>query len=129
VESVSYVGAAIDADYFYATPITNENGDEDYAFYWSSTTHATDGAIYSADGTYGGQTDDYGAAALYVAFGRALGYDSEGASDIDCFDAHGAGAQRSDTKTWDGEDYSGGSVPQYDAVRFYHYFRLVRDAK
>ncbi|MFI3274868.1 hypothetical protein [Vibrio sp.] len=75
-------------------------------------------------------TDNYGDAGAYVAFGRGLGYDSDNASaENDWVDVHGAGAQRSEQKTWDGGDYSGGSGPQYDAVRYYHYVRLVRDAE
>lgn len=124
----TYDGATIDA-VFNSTPIVNENGNTDYAFYWSGTTHATDGSIYSSDGIYGGQTDDYGDAGSYVTFGRALGYDSDDESEEnDWIDVHGAGAQRSDAKVWDGGDYSEGSGPQYDAVRIYHYVRMVRDA-
>lgn len=105
--------AAIDP-VFNTTIIYNENGAEDYAFYWSGTTHASD-----AD-------EGYGTAGAYVAFGRALGYDD---SLGYWSDVHGAGAQRSDMKVWDGEDYSYGDGPQADAVRIYNYVRLVRDAE
>lgn len=106
-------GVATIDSLFKSTSITNENGDTDFPFYWSGTTHATDGE------------SDYGVAGAYVAFGRAMGY----SEDLDSWvDVHGAGAQRSDEKTWDGGDYSTGDGPQYDAVRIYHYVRPVRDA-
>jgi len=54
--------AAIDP-VFSCTRITNEGGQPDYPFYWSSTTHAND---------RGGNT------AMYVAFGRALGWMTPG---------------------------------------------------
>jgi hypothetical protein len=49
---------------FNCTTITNEAGQSDYPFYWSATTHA---------GFLGG------GAAMYVAFGRAAGWMSQGA--------------------------------------------------
>ena len=39
---------------------------------------------------------------------------------------HGAGAQRSDPKYYDGTDYSTGHGPQGDAVRIYNHVRCVR---
>ena len=123
---VEYTEELADTDYaviddiFNITTITDENGEADYGLYWSSTTHA-------ADGFYSDDTDlntTYGNAASYVAFGKALGYDSDAGRWID---VHGAGAQRSDPKIWDGEDYSGGYGPQLDSVRIYNYVRLVRD--
>lgn len=123
---VEYTEELADTDYaviddvFNITTITDENGEADYGLYWSSTTHATDGV--DSDDTDLNTT--YGNAASYVAFGKALGYDSDVGRWVD---VHGAGAQRSDPKTWDGEDYSGGSGPQYDSVRIYNYVRLVRD--
>ena len=99
---------AIDA-LFNCTPTTNEAGNADYGFYWSSTTHA--GITDGSEGTFGG----------YVAFGRAMGYDP------DWTDVHGAGAQRSDPKVGDPNDYPTGNGPQGDAVRIYNYARLVRN--
>ncbi len=95
---------------FDATPITNEEGETDYAFYWSSTTHAN-------------WTDTEGAAGAYVSFGRALGY-----MDGSWRDVHGAGAQRSDPKVGNPDDYPAGFGPQGDAIRILNYVRLVRDA-
>jgi streptogramin lyase len=42
-------------------------------------------------------------------------------------DVHGAGAQRSDPKTGEAEDYPFGRGPQGDAIRIYNYVRLVRN--
>ncbi len=100
--------AAIDP-LFSVSTITNEAGQTDYPFYWSSTTHAN---------TQGG------ASAVYVAFGRALGYMSEFGGWID---VHGAGAQRSDPKTGSASQYPTGHGPQGDAVRIDNYVRCVRD--
>jgi len=63
-----------------------------------------------------------GTAAVYVAFGRAMGYMGG------WVDAHGAGAQRSDPKSGNPEDFPYGRGPQGDAIRIYNYVRLVRDA-
>ncbi|GIQ85191.1 protein of unknown function DUF1566 [Kipferlia bialata] len=104
---------AIDTTYFDISTYTNEAGDSDFPWFWSSTTHAS----YS---------EPSGGAGAYVAFGRAMGYDS----DTETWnDVHGAGCQRSDPKTGDpdSEDYAYGSGPQGDAVRIYNVVRLVRD--
>jgi hypothetical protein len=99
--------AAIDP-LFSCTQITNEAGQPDYPCYWTSTTHAA----------VGGRVDE----AVYVAFGRAMGY-MDGAWE----DVHGAGAQRSDPKVGDPANYPNGRGPQGDAIRIYNYVRLVRD--
>lgn len=99
--------AAIDP-MFNCTEIINEAGVADYAFYYSSTTHA------NSSPTPGG-------AAAYVAFGRSLG-NMNGWIDV-----HGAGSQRSDPKTGDPADYAEGFGPQGDAIRIYNYVRLVRN--
>lgn len=104
-------GVATIDSIFNSTAIKNENGETDYPFYWSGTTHATNG------------DSEYGVAGAYVAFGRAMGYSEDLGYWID---VHGAGAQRSDEKAWDGGDYTTGDGPQNDAVRIYHYVRLVR---
>lgn len=97
--------AAIDP-LFQVTAITDEAGQQDYPFYWSSTTHADS----SGRGTF----------AAYVAFGRALGYMN------DWMDVHGAGAQRSDPKTGSADQFPQGHGPQGDAVRVSNYVRCVR---
>jgi hypothetical protein len=103
--------AAIDP-LFSVTEITNEAGELDYPFYWSSTTHLR------ADGS--------AAAAAYVAFGRGLG----SMDGMNVIDVHGAGCQRSDPKDGNPADYpSWGHGPQGDVQRVFNYVRLVRDAE
>ncbi|MEP5339773.1 MAG: DUF1566 domain-containing protein [Algibacter sp.] len=93
------------------TQILNEGGDTDYPWYWSNTTHVT-----SADEREGGW-------AAYVAFGRCMGnMGTDTWSDV-----HGAGAQRSDPKGGDPDEFSEGHGPQGDAIRIYNYVRLVRN--
>ena len=93
----AHVGPAIDP-LFTSTPITNEAGDADYPWYWTSTS-----VTAQANGAY--------VFAWYVAFGRAVGSDGK--------DLHGAGAVRFDAKVI-GEP--GGES------RYVNYVRLVRDA-
>ena len=100
--------AAIDP-LFNATAIVNEAGQTDYPYYWANTTHVSISATPGAN-------------AAYVAFGRAMGY-----WDGEWVDVHGAGAQRSDPKIGDPDDYPTGHGPQGDAIRIYNYVRLVRD--
>ena len=58
----------------------------EYPYFWSSTTHLD------------GPSDRQGTAAVYVAFGRALGWMQfpPGRGEYRLLDVHGAGAQRSD---------------------------------
>lgn len=107
--------AAIDP-IFNTTKITNEAGEDDYPWFWTSTTHI--------------RYDDLGINAVYICFGRATG-NNGGESWLD---VHGAGAQRSGRKeddfseadyTEDGYSFGG---PQGDAARIFNYVRLVRDA-
>ncbi|MBP1673460.1 MAG: hypothetical protein H6Q25_1275 [Bacteroidetes bacterium] len=102
---------------FNCTSITNEAGEIDYPFYWSSTTHAS-----SNVGHLGGW-------AVYVCFGRGMGYTSMFGSTATWVDVHGAGAQRSDPKSGDPTDFNTGNGPQGDAVRINNYVRLVRKAQ
>jgi len=96
--------AAIDS-LFEVTSITNEAGQDDYPYYWSSTTHAS---------------MMNGMNASYVAFGRAIGYMGDSWMDV-----HGAGSQRSDPKIGDAADYPNGRGPQGDAIRINNYVRCV----
>lgn len=126
---------------FTCTALTNEARQVDYPFYWSATTHA---------GLRGG------AAAMYVAFGRAAGWmpprglaggppgnrggfgpaprpgfggpEPQGreSGDYHYVDVHGAGAQRSDPKTGDPAMFPHGRGPQGDVIRIYNYVRCVR---
>ncbi len=95
--------AAIDS-VFNVTSITNEDGQLDWGFYWTGTTHAS---------TRGGQ------AAVYIAFGRGLGY-----MNGEFVDVHGAGCQRSDPKS--GEPAAYGNGPQGDVQRVDNFVRVVR---
>ncbi|MFZ4616015.1 MAG: DUF1566 domain-containing protein [Rectinemataceae bacterium] len=94
------VGPAIDP-LFSCTGITNEDGDADYPWYWTSTS-----TVPIAGGNY--------LYAWYVAFGRAVDADGE--------DLHGAGAVRFDTKSINSERTT------IDSERVTNYVRLVRDA-
>jgi Protein of unknown function (DUF1566) len=92
---------------FNCTQITNEAGQADYPYYWTGTTHAN--------------WNGMGGEAVYIAFGRAMGYMGGRWQDV-----HGAGAQRSDPKTGSESDYPQGHGPQGDAIRIDNYVRLVR---
>ena len=96
--------AAIDP-IFVCTQIVNEAGQADYPCYWTGTTH---GAV--------------GRAAVYIAFGRAMGYMMGAWHDV-----HGAGAQRSDPKAGNPANFPQGRGPQGDAIRIDNYVRLVRN--
>jgi len=99
---------------FNSTKIINERGQDDYASYWSSTTHL--------DGK------QLGSSAAYISFGRALGYMKDkmfGTKRL--LDVHGTGAQRSDPKSGNSSKYKGGRGPQGDVVRIDNYVRCVSD--
>lgn len=92
---------------FKSTSFTDEMDEKDWGFYWTSTTHKkSDGSGY------------YG---VYISFGRALGY-----MNNQWMDVHGAGAQRSDPKIGDPDDFETGFGPQGDVRRIYNYYRCVR---
>jgi hypothetical protein len=92
--------AAIDP-LFKVTSIINEGGESDYPFFWASTSFG-----YGQDG-------------VIICFGRALGY-----MNGQFLDVHGAGCQRTDSKTGPG---GWGFGPQGDVRRGENYVRLVRD--
>ena len=97
----SGVFPAIDSTMFNLTGITNEAGNADYPYYWTSTSNP-----------YIDPNDEDGYwYAWYVAAGYAV--------DMDGNDTHGAGAVRFDTKSEDGADGP-------DGERYYNYVRLVR---
>lgn len=103
-------GSPAIAAVFATTSIRNEYGEMDFPYFWSSTTHLS--AVGRVD------------RAVYVAFGRGLGYMRGGFVDI-----HGAGCQRSDPKVGEASDYpSWGHGPQGDIQRVFNFVRLVRDA-
>ena len=99
--------AAIDP-LFNVSTISNEAGQTDYPCYWTSTTHASQGL-------------SQGGSAAYIAFGRAMGY-----MNGQWLDVHGAGAQRSDPKIGNPENYPYGRGPQGDAIRIYNHVIVVR---
>jgi hypothetical protein len=121
------LGPALDTTYFDISAITNERGEADNPWYWSSTTHLD------------GPADRRYAQGVYVTFGRAAGWmQLPGRSYLSFLDVHGAGAQRSDPKRGNvteyflGHDSLGNPVygrgPQGDLVRIQNFVRLVRDA-
>jgi len=65
-----------------------------------------------------------------MCFGEALGFMKDRKTNgTTLMDVHGAGAQRSDPKVGDPNDYPQGHGPQGDVIRIYNYARLVRDLK
>ena len=98
---------------FEVTQIKDEGGKTNYPFYWSSTTH---------------KHISGGHAAVYVCFGEALGFFKPPLSfgKYKLQDVHGAGAQRSDLKNGNPDEFPYGHGPQGDVIRIYHYVRLVR---
>ncbi len=93
--------AAIDP-IFNSTPTINEAGNDDYGYYWTSTSACfTKGRPFYF--------------AWYVAFGRAV--NNKGA------DFHGAGAVRFDSKSNNGTKVEGGEE------RYFNLVRLVREIK
>ena len=98
--------AAIDP-LFEVSQITNEAGVRDYPFFWTGTTHV--------------RSNGMGSSAVYVCFGRALGY-----MNNQWLDVHGAGSQRSDPKSGNPSDYPSYRGPQGDVSRLLNYVRCVR---
>ena len=98
---------------FATTSITDEGGNANYPYFWTGTTHLE-----------GGRAE----AAVYVAFGEALGFMRMPpfSPTATLMAVHGAGAQRSDPKTGDPGDYPTGRGPQGDAIRIYNFVRCVR---
>jgi hypothetical protein len=105
--------AAIDP-MFEVTTITDEGDNTNYPFYWTSTTHES--------------MAKEGENAVYIAFGEALGFMEvpPDSANYNLWDVHGAGAQRSDPKTGNPDDYPYGFGPQGDVIRIYNYVRCVR---
>ena len=105
--------AAIDP-IFAATETTDPEGQPNFGYYWSGTTHL--------DGL------DLGSYAAYVAFGRAQGFMEvpPGSENFQLLDVHGAGAQRSDPKVGNPADFPNGHGPQGDVVGILNLVRCVR---
>lgn len=109
-------GSAAISALFNCTAIEDEGGNKNYGFYWTGTTHAN--------------SSGHGFAAVYIAFGEALGFmqppGQQSSSNYDLLDVHGAGAQRSDPKTGDASDYPYGHGPQGDVRRIDNLVRCCR---
>lgn len=102
--------AAIDP-IFKTTASSDPDGNSHYPYFWTSTTHL--------DG------DQPGMRAVYVAFGKALGYLEDRNGNRTLMDVHGAGAQRSDPKSGDPSQVIA-EAPQGDVWIIYNFARCVR---
>ena len=87
--------------------ITDPNGKKNYPFFWTSTTHL-DGKVPESH-------------AIYICFGEC-----QGKMNNVLMDVHGAGAQRSDPKSGDINDYPSYFGPQGDIRYVYNYVRCAR---
>ena len=96
---------------------TSSLPDSNHPFYWTSTTHLD------------GPPDRAGGAAVYISFGRALGWMQfpPGVGEFKLVDVHGAGAQRSDPKAGHPADFPHGRGPQGDVIRIDNVVRCVRN--
>ncbi len=110
--------AAVDP-LFNASSFVNEEGITDWGYYWTSTTHV--------------DNNGEGRSAAYVSFGRALGYMNSTVMDV-----HGAGAQRSNSKSSVADEPGAQTVtgvngtfytkgPQGDILRLDNKVRCVRN--
>ena len=99
--------AAIDP-IFNTTEIDDPEGNPgQYPYFWTSSSHLDGANPYSS--------------AVYIAFGEA-----QGEMNDELVDVHGAGAQRSDPKSGDADDYPEYWGPQGDVRYVYNYVRCVR---
>ncbi|MGQ1889468.1 Lcl C-terminal domain-containing protein [Thermophagus sp. OGC60D27] len=100
---------------FEVTKIKDEGNGDNVPFYWTSTTHV---------GQRGGRN------AVYFCFGEAMGFmKTRRNNNVQLMDVHGAGAQRSDPKAGNPDDFPQGHGPQGDVIRIYNFVRMVRDIK
>ena len=102
--------AAIDPVFGVSEIEDPEGNSGHYPYFWASTTHLDGPNPYSG--------------AVYLAFGRALGK-----MNGELMDVHGAGAQRSDPKTGDPEDFPSYHGPQGDLRMVFNHCRCVRRAE
>ncbi len=86
---------------------------EPESYFWTGTTHQE-------------SPHQRGSQAVYVCFGRALGFMRFPGRAVEAINVHGAGAQRSDPKTGDPAQFPQGRGPQGDDVRISNYVRCVR---
>ncbi|OBT13011.1 hypothetical protein A9264_15130 [Vibrio sp. UCD-FRSSP16_10] len=105
--------AAIDPIFSIST-IKDEQGEQNYPVFWSSTTHLKVGRKSDSQATY-------------FCFGECLGYMKQrNSSQRRLLDVHGAGSQRAEPKQGDAKDYPNGFGPQGDVIRIDNYARAVR---
>lgn len=98
--------AAIDP-LFHTSAIKDPQGNRQFPYFWTSTTHLDGHNPYSS--------------AVYIAFGAAQGQMHNRLMDV-----HGAGAQRSDPKSGEQQDYPQYFGPQGDLRYVFNYVRCVR---
>ena len=92
---------------FETSEIKDANGNINYPFFWTSTTHKDGRNLYGS--------------AVYIAFGEG-----QGKMRNKLMDVHGAGCQRSDPKSGDLNEYPQYFGPQGDVRYVYNYVRCVR---
>jgi hypothetical protein len=89
-----------------------EGQEDDFPYYWTSTTH---------------QRGNQGSAADYICFGKGYGWMFDHQSrKKKLMDVHGAGCQRSDPKSGDPSLTPQGRGPQGDVLRINNFVRCVR---
>jgi len=108
--SIQTTGSAAINPIFETTEIKDPEGRKQYPHFWTSTTHLDGRNPYSS--------------AVYIAFGEA-----QGKMRGRLMDVHGAGAQRSDPKIGNKEDYPQYFGPQGDVRHVFNYVRCVRSIK
>jgi len=106
-KSVQTTGTPAIDDLFILSEMTDPDGNMNYGFYWTSTTHQDGNNIASN--------------ASYVAFGEA-----QGEMFGDLLDVHGCGAVRSDPKSGNTSSYPSYFGPQGDVRYVYNYVLSVR---
>ena len=108
--SVQTTGSAAINPIFIITEIKDPEGELQYPYFWTSTTHLDGRNPYDS--------------AVYLAFGEA-----QGTMNGNLMDVHGAGAQRSDPKSGNTNNYPDFFGPQGDVRYVYNYIRCVRTAE
>jgi hypothetical protein len=108
--SPDITGTAAIHPLFSTTQIKDPDGNQQYPYFWTGTTHldSYDPVVYDK--------------AVYFAFGEA-----QGKIDGVLYDVHGAGAQRSDPKFGDPGDFPDYLGPQGDVRYMLNYVRCVRN--
>lgn len=108
--SVQTTGSAAISSVFETTEINDPKGRKQYPYFWTSTTHLDGPNPFTS--------------AVYIAFGEAQGKMRDQVMDV-----HGAGAQRSDPKTGNKNDYPQYFGPQGDVRYVFNFVRCARTVK